>query len=92
MLGHPAGELDAVPPSLWLEAARAYVAGDPARAADIYAEIGSRPDEAYARLQAARGLIAGGHAAEAASQLAIARSFYCEVGANAYLAEAEALM
>jgi hypothetical protein len=91
MLGHPAGELDAVPPSPWLEAARAYVAGDPARAADIYAEIGSRPDEAYARLQAARGLLAGGHTTRANTELAIARAFFREVQADAYLAEAETL-
>jgi class 3 adenylate cyclase/tetratricopeptide (TPR) repeat protein len=89
-LGHPASELDAVPPSPWQEAARAFVAGHPARAAALYAEIGSRPDEAYARLQAARSLIAGGHAAEANAELAIARTFYREVGANAYLAVAEA--
>jgi len=91
MLGHPVGALDAIPPSPWREAARAFVAGEAARAAVIYAEIGSRPDEAYARLQAARGLIAGGHATKANPELEIARSFYREVDANAYLAEAEAL-
>jgi hypothetical protein len=90
-LGHQANELDAVSPSPWREAARAFVAGDPARAAGIYAEIGSRPDEAYARLQAARGFLADGHAAKAASELVIARAFYREVGANAYLTEAETL-
>jgi hypothetical protein len=90
-LGHPVGALDAIPPSPWLEAARAYVAGDPARAAGIYAEIGSRPDEAYARLQVARGLLADGHATQANTELAIARAFFREVQADAYLAEAETL-
>jgi tetratricopeptide (TPR) repeat protein len=41
-------------------AARAYLAGNHIRAAEVYAEIGARPDEAYARLQAARGLLAVG--------------------------------
>jgi tetratricopeptide (TPR) repeat protein len=90
MLGHPVAVLDAVPPSPWREAARVFVAGDPARAAGIYAEIGSRPDAAYARLQAARGLLTGGHTAKANSELAVARTFYREVGASAYLVEAGA--
>jgi hypothetical protein len=91
-LGYPASELDAVRPSPWREAARAFISGAPARAAAIYAEIGSRPDAAFARLQAARGLLAAGHATQANSELAGARSFYREVGANAYLAEAAAII
>jgi hypothetical protein len=47
---------------------------------------------AYARLQAARGLIAGGHATQANAELAIAQAFYREVGASAYLVETEALI
>jgi class 3 adenylate cyclase len=91
MLGHSAGALDAVSPSPWREAARAFVAGDPARAGRIYAEIGSRPDEAYARLQAARQHLASGHTTQANTELAIARAFFREVQADAYLAEAETL-
>jgi hypothetical protein len=45
---------------------------------------------AYARLQAARSLIAAGHPTKATSELALVRTFYREVQAHAYLAEAEA--
>ena len=37
-------------PTRWLEAATAYVEGRLADAADIYERIGSKPDEAHARL------------------------------------------
>jgi tetratricopeptide (TPR) repeat protein len=91
-LGRPAEALDEVLPSRWLDAARAFVAGDPRRAADIYAAIGSRPDEAYAHLEAARQLIVVGHAVEANTELAIAFAFYREAGASAHLAEAKQLL
>jgi hypothetical protein len=84
-LGRPAGALDQVWPSPWVEAARAFVAGDPAQAAKTYAEIGSRPDEAYAHLEAARRLLAAGHTAEADVELAIAATFYRDVGVSADL-------
>jgi hypothetical protein len=87
MLGRPAGALDEVRPSPWLEAAYALVAGDPARAVRTYAEIGSRPDEAYARLQAAHRLLAAGQTAEADAELAIASTFYRDVGVSADLAQ-----
>jgi AAA ATPase domain len=89
-LGKPASRLDALPlpPSPWLEAARAIVAGDPRHAAGVYARIGSRPDEAAARLAAARSLAAAGHADEAAAELAAARAFLASVGATGLLAEA----
>jgi tetratricopeptide (TPR) repeat protein len=81
-LGQPPGVLDrlAVPSSPWLDAARALVAGDPVRAAGIYAAIGSRPDEADARLVAARRLAVAGRTGEAEAQLAAARAFYASVG------------
>jgi tetratricopeptide (TPR) repeat protein len=76
-LGIPAEALDrrGVPPSPWLEAARALAAGDPLAAADRYAAIGSRPDEADARLAAARLLASQGRPTEAGAQLAAARAF-----------------
>jgi hypothetical protein len=86
-LGYPAEALDAAISSRWLEAARAFVAGDARQAAEIYAKIGSRPDEAEARLEAARRLPAAHREAELEAALA----FYREVGAIAYLNEAEAL-
>ena len=48
----------------WLEAATALATGDPQRAADLYGEIGSLPDEAFARLRAARHLLNAGRQAE----------------------------
>jgi class 3 adenylate cyclase len=90
-LGEPGARLDALrlPPSPWLEAARAFAAGDPLHAAAVYAAIGSRPDEAAARLAAARRLAAAGRAAEARAELAAARAFSASVGATGLLAEAD---
>jgi class 3 adenylate cyclase len=69
-----------IPASPWLEAAAALAVGDPLGAAAIYAAIGSRPDEADARLAAARLLAGAGDAAEAGQQLAAARAFYASAG------------
>jgi tetratricopeptide (TPR) repeat protein len=69
-----------IPASPWLDAARALVVGDPLQAAGIYAAIGSRPDEADARLAAARRLAATGRATQADAQLAAARAFYAATG------------
>jgi class 3 adenylate cyclase/tetratricopeptide (TPR) repeat protein len=89
-LGEPAARLDALPlpPSPWLAAARSLAAGDPRRAAGIYARIGSRADEAAARLAAARSLAAAGRADEAVAELAAARVFFASVGATGLLAAA----
>jgi class 3 adenylate cyclase len=92
-LGERGARLDAIPlpPSPWLEAVRAFVAGDPLRAAAVYAGIGSRPDEAAARLAAARRLATAGRATQATAELAAARSFYASVGAAGLLAEVAAV-
>jgi DNA-binding SARP family transcriptional activator/tetratricopeptide (TPR) repeat protein len=90
-LGRPGDVLDAALPSPWLAAAKAYVAGDPRRAADVYAEIGSRPDEAYARLEAARRLALSGRGVEARAEAETALGFYREVDAAAYVEESERL-
>jgi class 3 adenylate cyclase/tetratricopeptide (TPR) repeat protein len=81
-LGLGAGALDrlGIPPSPWLDAARALAAGDPLAAADRYAAIGSRPDEADARLAAARRLAGLGRRAEAQAQEAAARAFLASTG------------
>ena len=42
-------------PTRWLDAARAYVAGRAAEAADLYAEIGASPEETYVRRQLGAG-------------------------------------
>jgi tetratricopeptide (TPR) repeat protein len=76
--------LDAAsPPSRWYDAARAVIDGDLVRAADIYAEIGSQPDEAVARLEAAKLSPAGRD-----DELERAIAFFRSVGAHAYLREA----
>jgi class 3 adenylate cyclase/tetratricopeptide (TPR) repeat protein len=91
-LGRPVEALDDVLPSRWLQAAQAVVAGELGQAADVYAAIGSRPDEAHARLQAARQLMAANQVVEANTELALALAFYREVRANAYLTEAKQLL
>jgi hypothetical protein len=76
-------------PSPWLDAARAYAAGAFMEAADLYADIGSVPDEAFARLRAAEALVAAGRRPEADAQLQQALAFYRSVGATAYRREGE---
>jgi len=90
-LGRPVEALDEVLPSPWLDAARAFAAGDPARAARVYAEIGSRPDEAAARLAAARRLLPT-RPAEGRTELERAIAFFREAGATAYLKQAKELL
>jgi class 3 adenylate cyclase/tetratricopeptide (TPR) repeat protein len=76
----------------WLEAATAYASGRFLDAAQIMASIGSRPDEALARLRAAEGLFAAGRAGEAKAELERARSFFERVRASALVREAEMLL
>jgi class 3 adenylate cyclase/tetratricopeptide (TPR) repeat protein len=73
-------------PTRWVEAA-ASLADDPRRAAELFGEIGSRPDEAYARLRAAASLPVG----ERGAELARAAEFFRSVGATASLREADGL-
>jgi AAA ATPase domain len=79
-------------PTPWLEAATAVAMGEFKRAADLYAEIGSLPDEAFARLRAAEHLLATGQRAEGNTQLQRAAAFYRKARATAYVREAEALL
>jgi class 3 adenylate cyclase/tetratricopeptide (TPR) repeat protein len=75
----------------WIDAAVAFVEGELNRAAEIYATIGTRPDEAYARLRAAEQLVVEGRRAEADEHLQKALAFYRSVGATRYIREGEAL-
>ena len=68
------------------------LAGDFAHAAQIYERIGSLPDAAYARLQAAERFAADGRLAEAEALREKALAFYGSVGATRYIHEAEALL
>jgi class 3 adenylate cyclase/tetratricopeptide (TPR) repeat protein len=82
---------DATLPTPWVRAARAYVAGEFAEAADFLGEIGAAPEEAFARLRAGQALVEAGRRAEADLQLERALAFYRAVGATRYIREAEGL-
>jgi class 3 adenylate cyclase/tetratricopeptide (TPR) repeat protein len=79
-------------PSPWRRAAVALMSGDPVGAAEIYAKIGSGPDEAHARLRGAELLLREGRRAEADVQLQQALRFWRAAGATAYVREGEALL
>jgi tetratricopeptide (TPR) repeat protein len=91
-LDRPRHVLDQAVTSRWLEAAKSFVAGDPKHAAEIYADIGSRPDEAHAHLLAARHLMATDARIDAHSELALAVAFYRETNASTHLDEATQLL
>jgi len=74
----------------WTGAAKLYAGGEFERAADLYAEMGTLPYEAYARLQAAKALVAQEKRAQADAQLQQALAFYRSVGATRYVREGEA--
>jgi hypothetical protein len=76
----------------WLESARAISGGDFVLAAEVLAGIGSRPDEAYARLRAAEALLAKGRRPEADEQLVQALEFFRSVRATRYVAHGERLV
>jgi class 3 adenylate cyclase/tetratricopeptide (TPR) repeat protein len=69
----------------WVEAARAVLRGDNEGAAELFARIGSRPDEAVARLAAATSN-GGGAGLERAVE------FFRSVRATRYLQEGEQLL
>jgi hypothetical protein len=76
----------------WHEAARDISAGDLVGAAEVFAEIGSVPDEAYARLRAAHGFVRAGRRADADAQLRLALPVFAQLGATAWASEGEALL
>jgi class 3 adenylate cyclase/tetratricopeptide (TPR) repeat protein len=76
----------------WIDAAQAIAAGDLVEAVDTLERTGARTFVAAVRLRAARAYAAAGRSREAADQLAPALAFYSEVGATAYVREAEALL
>jgi tetratricopeptide (TPR) repeat protein len=83
---------EAVIRTRWIEAAEAIACDDYERAADIYADAGTRPLEAYTRLRAAALLVEQGRRPEADEQLARTLSFWRSVGATRYVREGEALL
>jgi class 3 adenylate cyclase/tetratricopeptide (TPR) repeat protein len=77
----------------WLEAATAFAAGEFGVAADHFARIGSRPDEALARLRMAQVEGSSGlNGGDARRNLAQALAFFDEVEADVYLRMAEAVV
>jgi tetratricopeptide (TPR) repeat protein len=78
-------------PTPWLDAANAIAKGAYAGAAETLARIGSRPDEAVARLRAAEQLLAEGERSEADGQLGPALELWRRVDATSYLQEANAV-
>jgi class 3 adenylate cyclase len=75
------GVTDAVGTGKWAAAARKFVRGEYVQAAELFSEIGSRPNAAYARL-----------AAGDEANVRTALEFYAAVGARFYIARAEALL
>jgi len=76
----------------WTVVTRAVVRGEYAEAAEMFAQIETRPHEAYARLRAGEKLVATGRRPEADEQLKSALGFFRSVGATRYMREAEALL
>jgi class 3 adenylate cyclase/tetratricopeptide (TPR) repeat protein len=74
-----------------VEAAGALARSDYLLAADMYAEMGSRPNEAYTRLHAAAQLGGGERPQEAHAQLERALDFWKSVDASRYVRECEAI-
>ena len=74
----------------WLDAAQAFAASDPARAAKLYAEIGSRPDEATARLARPAGCSPTARPRAGSNRRAM--TFFREAGASASLEQAKELL
>jgi hypothetical protein len=80
------------PGSRWVDVARAVLDGAFDRAADLYATIGSAPNEAFARLAAAERDLSDGRIAEGTLELQRAVAFYRSVGAARYLRRADELL
>jgi class 3 adenylate cyclase/tetratricopeptide (TPR) repeat protein len=72
----------AMPPTRWYEAVSAAIDGDHERAADLYAAMGARPEEARARVRAAEQALASGDMPRAHGQLEPALRVFTRVGAK----------
>jgi len=76
----------------WHEAARRVASGELVEAADLFAEIGSVPDEASARMKAAEAFLATGNRPAADRELGLALPAFARLGATAWTAQAESLL
>jgi tetratricopeptide (TPR) repeat protein len=77
---------------LWRSLADAVLQGRLVEVADRLSVLGLKPDEAHARMGAARELVARGSRAAADDQLRRALAFYRSIGATRYIREGEALL
>jgi tetratricopeptide (TPR) repeat protein len=84
--------LEPAPAGPWKDLVVVCLDRDFERAAEIWAEAGSRTWEALLRLRAAEELIEAGQRAEGEADLRRALAFYRSVGATFYIDRAEALM
>jgi class 3 adenylate cyclase/tetratricopeptide (TPR) repeat protein len=84
--------LEPAPAGPWKDLVVVCLDRDFERAAEIWAEAGSRTWEALLRLRAAEELIEAGQRAEGEAELRRALAFYRSVGATFYIDRAEALM
>ena len=84
--------LASAPSTPWTDAAKLYTLAEFERAADIYAEMGARYDEAVARLRAAGRLVSEERRGEAERELQKALAFFRKAKATAYIGEAEVLL
>ena len=66
--------------------------GNYARAADLYVQMGARPNEAYTRLRAAEQLTNSGRRKQACEQLELALAFWRSVGATRFIGQGETLL
>jgi tetratricopeptide (TPR) repeat protein len=76
----------------WHEAARRLASGDLPEAAEVFAAIGSVPDEAYARLRGAEAFVATGNRAAADRELGLALPVFAQLDASSWAAEGKALL
>ena len=79
-------------PTGWVQAGRRWAMGDLAGAAECLQEVGSAPDEAYARLREAERLVAAERHAEAEPFLSRALELNRGMGATAFILEAEEML
>ena len=75
-----------------IDAAEAVALGNYLAAADIFSQMGSLPNEAWARQRAAAQLVDAQEQSAASEQLRPALSFWRSVAASRYIREGEALL
>jgi class 3 adenylate cyclase/tetratricopeptide (TPR) repeat protein len=76
----------------WHQAAIAVANREFERAAELYTQIGSLPDQSFAHLRASERMFAAGRRTEASAHVEQALAFYRQVRADAYLDEGAALL